>query len=125
MKDIMKNIMNNIDKKTKIFAILVFIFIVAGIIVTLTIGLNYELKYKNAKIIELYIQKEYEISDIKSITDEVLQNQEVLIQKVEVFEDSVSITAEEITDEQKNEIVNKVKEKYGIEISSDLFDVWL
>ena len=37
-----------------------------------------------------------------------------IIQKVEVFEDTVSITAKEISEEQKQNIITKVNEKYGI-----------
>ncbi|MEI3394135.1 MAG: hypothetical protein V8R82_00115 [Clostridia bacterium] len=39
-----------------------------------------------------------------------------MIQKVEVFEDSVSITAKDITDEQKQSIIDKVNEKYETEL---------
>ena len=111
--------MENISKKTKILSIIIAIIIIVGAIITFTTGLKFELKYQNAKRLELYIQKEFEISDIKQITDEVLSNQEVLIQKVEVYEDSVSIIAQEITDEQKENIINKINEKYGTEIKAE------
>ena len=43
----------------------------------------------------------------------------VIIRKVEVYEDSVSITAKEITDEQKQSIIDKINEKYQTELSAD------
>ena len=43
----------------------------------------------------------------------------VIIQKVEVYEDSVSITAKDITDEQKQNIIEKINEKYETELSAD------
>jgi preprotein translocase subunit SecF len=115
--------MKNISKKTKVLAFLVAIIIIAGIIVTLTIGLNYDLKYQESKKIELYIENEFDISDIKQITDETLPNQDVIIQKVEVYEDSVSIIAKDITDEEKTNLINKVNEKYELELSEDSIEI--
>ena len=103
--------MNN--NKVKIIAILSIIIIIAGIIMIITKGYNFDLKYSDANRILLDIGTTFNNKDIKSITDEVLGNQKVMIQKVEVFEDAVSITAEEITEEQKTNLINKMNEKYG------------
>ena len=65
------------------------------------------------------VAKEFEISDIKQITNEVMPNQPVIIQKVEVYEDTVSIISKDITDEQKSNLINKINEKYGTELSAD------
>ncbi len=113
----------NITKKTKIIAIIVAIIIIAGIAVTATIGLNYDLRYQSAQKIELYIGKDFNNSDIKNIVNEVMPNTPVIIQKVEVFEDTVSITAKEITDEQKQNIISKVNEKYGTNLSADSTEI--
>lgn len=115
--------MKDISKKTKIVIFLVAIIMIAGIIVTLTMGLNFELRYQEAKKIELYLEKDFEISDMKQITDEALQNQPTIIQKVEVYGDAVSILAKEITEEQKTNIINKVNEKYGTQISADSTEI--
>ena len=103
--------MNN--NKVKIIAILSIIIIIAGIIMIMTKGYNFDLKYSDSKRILLNVGTTFNNQDIKSITDEVLGNQKVMIQKVEVFEDAVSITAEEITEEQKTNLINKMNEKYG------------
>lgn len=113
----------NITKKTKIIAIIIAIIIIAGIAVTATIGLNYDLRYQSAQKIELYIEKDFNNSDIKNIVNEVMPNIPVIIQKVEVFEDTVSITAKEITDEQKQNIISKVNEKYGTNLSADSTEI--
>lgn len=111
--------MKEISKKVKILAFFIAIVMIAGIAVTLTIGLNFDLRYQETKKIQLYLEKEFELADIKQITNEVLPNQPVILQKVEVFEDTVDILARDITEEQKNDIINKVNEKYGIELSQD------
>lgn len=115
--------MKEISKKAKILALLVAIIIIAGVIVTLTIGLNFDLRYQETKKIQLYLEKDFEISDIKEITDEVLPNQNVMIQKVEVYEDSVSIISTDITEEQKINLINKINEKYGTELSADSTEI--
>lgn len=111
--------MKKMTKKQKMLSIIIAVIVIAGAIVTGVIGLNYDLRYQETKNIELYIAKDFEISDIKAITDEVMGKSPVIIQKVEVYEDSASITAKEITDEQKQSIIDKINEKYQTELSAD------
>ena len=111
--------MNKLVKNKPLLIIVIGIIILAGIIVIATMGFNFDLKYKKTQRIELNLEKEFEISDIKQITDEIFGKEQVIIQKVEIYEDAVSITAKEITDEQKNNLVTKINEKYETEISSD------
>lgn len=115
--------MKEISKKTKILAILIAIIIIVGMIVTFTIGLNFDLRYQEAKSVQLYLEKDFQIADIKQITDEVIPNQTVVIQKVEVFEDTVSILAKDMTEEQKGNLIHKVNEKYGLELSADSIQI--
>lgn len=103
----------------KILILIIAIILIAGVAIAVIKGFNFDLKYEEAKKVELYLQKQFEISDIKKITDEVIPNQKVLIQKVEVFEDTVSIITPNITDEQKSNLINKINEKYGTELSAD------
>lgn len=107
------------SKKMKIMALIIALVILVGIIVTFTVGLNFDLRYQEAKKIQLYLGKDFEITDIEAISKEILSNQKVMIQKVEVFEDTVSILAKEITEEQKNNIINKINEKYELELTAD------
>ena len=111
--------MKSMNIKAKILTIILIIIIIAGIIVIGTKGFNFDLKYEKSQKIELYLEQEFEINDIKAITNEVMQGKQVMIQKVEVFEDTVSITAKEITDEEKTNLITKINEKYGTELSAD------
>lgn len=110
-------------KKSKIVIGIIALVIIVGIIVTLTVGLNFDLRYQDSKRIELYLETDFNISDIKQITNEVMPREQVIIQKVEVYEDTVSITAKDITDEQKQSIIDKANEKYGTELSADSVEV--
>lgn len=109
--------------KKKLIMILVVLIAVIGILITATVGLNVDLKYQASQKIELYIEEEFEISDIQSIVNEVMPNTKTIIQKVEVFEDTVSITAKEISEEQKQNIITKVNEKYGINIEQEKIEI--
>jgi len=115
--------MEKLTKKTKAIFLILAVVIIAGIMVVATTGFNVELKMKQNNRVELYLEKDFEISDIKEITNEVFQYKPTVIQKVEVFGDTVSITADEITDEQKQQLVNKVNEKYSLELNADSIEI--
>lgn len=111
--------MKKLTLKVKIAVVILLLVLIAGVTMIFTMGFNFDLKYADSNNVQLYIEKDFEISDIKQITDEVLPGQDVIIQKVEVYADTVSITAKEITEDQKNDLVSKINEKYGTEIKSE------
>lgn len=111
--------MNKLDNKTKIWSVVILAIIVVGIVIIVTKGFNFDLRYKESQRIQLDLGKNFEISDIKNILDEIKPNEEILIQKVEVFEDSVAITANQITEEDMTSIISKVNERYGTELKAE------
>ncbi len=102
--------------KNKYWIILACLVVLA-IVIVISKGFNVGLKYSENEIISLEIEKEFEIADIKKITDEVFGNKEVIIQKVELYKDIVQITVDSVTDEQLQSLNEKINEKY--EISND------
>ena len=117
--------MEKIKKNKKIIiGILIAIILIAGIAITLTIGLNFDLNYQETKQIQLNLGTEFDKNDIKGITDEVFSGQKVMIQTVEVFKDAVSIRTTDITDEQKQSLIDKINEKYeSAEIEADSVEI--
>lgn len=115
--------MKNLTTKQKIVMSIIAIVIIAGIAIILTMGFNFDLRFQATKKIELYIGKNFEVSDIVNIANEVMPNERVIIQKVEVYEDSVIISAKEITEEQRQSIIDKVNEKYQLELKADETDI--
>lgn len=107
------------QKSIKILTALIVIILVVGAIVLFTKGLAFDLNYSESKKVEINLGKQFEEKDIKAITNEIFKDQPILIQAIEVYKDAVSITTTEITDEQKTELVTKLNEKYGTEISAD------
>ena len=111
--------MKEFIKSKQLKIILIALVIIAGIVMIAVKGFNFDLKYQDTQRVELYLKTEFNISDIRQITDEVFGNQKVMIQKVEVFEDSVSITTTSISDEQKSNLITKINEKYGTELTAE------
>lgn len=107
------------QKETKIFIALIAIILIVGTVMIFTKGFTFELKYQEAKKVEINLGKEFQEKDIKEITNEVFKNQPVMIQAIEVYKDAVSITTPEITEEQKTELVTKINEKYETELKAE------
>ena len=105
------------NKKIIAIAILALI-ILAGIVVVNILGFNKQLEFKQGQSIDVYVRKEIDEKKIKEIANEVL-GKENLVQLVEIYKDMVTIRAEQITEEQKNNIVNKIKENYEFEQTAE------
>lgn len=107
------------QKSAKIIIALIAIILIAGTIMICTKGLVFGLNYEDSKKVEINLGKQFEEKDIKEITNDVFGKQPVLIQAIEVYKDAVSITTTEITDDQKADLITKLNEKYGTDISAD------
>lgn len=106
-------------KKKNLIGILLGIIIIIGIILTATIGLNLDLMYLSHKSIDINLQKQFENEDVYKIAKEVFENQKVKVQKVELYEDMVSIIVKDATDEQLENLNTKLNEKYELENTKD------
>lgn len=107
------------QKSTKILVLMIAIILIAGAIMIFTKGLAFELKYQDNKKVEVNLGKEFTESDIRTITNEVFGEQQVIIQAIEVYKDAISITTTQITEEQKTELVTKINQKYETELKAE------
>lgn len=98
----------------KIVGAIIAVIILVGLILTFTMGLNFDLIYRQHKEIDINLKQEFENKEIKEIAKEVLDGKEVVVRKVELYEDMVSIAVEDITDEQLQSLNTKLNEKYGV-----------
>ena len=97
----------------KIIGIIILAIILIGIIITAIFGLNFDLKYREHKEIEIYIKQEFNNNDIKEICKEVLDNKQVYVSKIELYEDMACVIVEDISDEELEKINTRINEKYG------------
>ena len=105
----------------KIIQIVLMCLIIAGVIIVATIGFNVGTKYSETTLISIKIGKEFDLKDIKAITNEVFEKQNTQIQYVELYKDMVQITVKEASEEQIKTLNDKINEKY--EISNELSNV--
>lgn len=100
-------------KNIKIIAIAIMsLVILAGIVVVGIFGFNKELRYGQGQVINVYVEQMVDVTNIKKLVNECLAGKNNMVQTVEIYQDYVTIKAKEITEEQKNNIVNKLKENY-------------
>ncbi|OKZ57715.1 MAG: hypothetical protein BHV99_00430 [Clostridium sp. 26_21] len=105
-------------KRNVIILAIAMIIIIAGVIVTFTIGFNKQLRYQESQKIDIYVASEVDVKKIKDIANEVLGRNN-MVQTIEIYQDMVTIRAKSISDEQKDTIVNKVKENYEFEQTAE------
>ena len=67
---------------------------------------------------DVYVEQSVDENKIKDITHDVLGT-DSMVQTVEIYKDMVIIRAKEITEEQKNNIVSKIKENYEFEQTAE------
>lgn len=111
--------MKNISKKNKLIYAIVFLIIIAGIIVYFTKGFNFEMKYAKRDQIILANKTGFDSNKIYEISKEVFSNKNFEIREVNIFNNAVAISAPEIIEEEKGEIIEKINNEYGLEISTE------
>ena len=109
-------------KKNVIILAIAMIIVIAGIIVASTIGFNKQLRYQDSQKIDIYVASEVDVDKIKNIANEVLGRQN-MVQTIEIYQDMVTIRAKSISDEQKDSIVNKIKENYEFEQTAESTEI--
>ena len=101
-----------------IISAIIALIILAGIVVVNIWRFNKELQYENGQSIEIYLEQKADIAKIKDIVNNELGTKNK-VQTVEIYEDMVIIRAQSISEEQKNNIVNKIKENYQFEQTAE------
>ena len=101
---------------------IIALIILAGIVVVGVWGFNKELRFAQSQKIDVYVEQRVDTDKIKTIANEVLGMYN-MVQTVEIYQDMVTIRARSISEEQKNTIVNKVKEIYEFEQTVDKVNI--
>ena len=105
--------------KNKLLYIVLIIVIIIGAIVYKAKGFNKELNYSNRQEFEISAASTFDVSKVESIAKEILSNRKVKVQKVERFDNALEIISTEISEEEKQNIINKVNEEYNENISNE------
>ena len=98
--------------KNILLYVIICLIIIAGFAVWNSKGFNRELQYSSRYQIRLYKHTSFDISEVENIANEVLGETRHFVQKSEIYGNNVSIVSEEMSEEQRNQIVEKFNEKY-------------
>lgn len=111
--------MKNINNIKKMFMLLIAIIIIAGIIVICLKGFNYSSLYSKNQRMNIYMTKDFDIKEIENIAKEVLGTNKVEVQLGNTFGTVASIITKEITEENENRLIERINEKYEVEINKE------
>lgn len=103
-------------KKGILISIIVYaVIVITGFIIALTCGLKYDLLYLDHKEIDISLEQEFNNNDIYELTKQIVGNKNIVVQKVELYEDMVTISLSDINDEELSNLNDKINEKYNLE----------
>lgn len=109
------------SKKGKIISIILIIIFIIAIVLTGIRGLNVDLNYAEGVSVLFDINDQFNTKDIENIAREVWPDGQIIIQKVEVYDETALIKVSSVNDEQLQSLADKINEKYGLELQiSDL-----
>lgn len=114
----MKQLLNN----KKIIYIAIALIILIGIISIFVYRLNFTLMYSANTRINIYLGKDYDLKDIKQISEETFGTNQIIYQEIETFHDSIAITIKEASDEQIETLKTKLIEKYELDDSNQFLE---
>lgn len=101
----------------KIILLGIILIIIAGIFVVALKGVNVSLQLQQHESIVVKVGKSIELKDVKEICNNIFGDKDYIVKNVEMFSDSADIIVESITDEEKQELVKKINEKYQTKLT--------
>ena len=108
--------------KNKILYIILAVVFVISIIITVVVGFNVDLYLGEGYTVTVTEKDTVEVSEIKKIAAEIW-GKDVLVQKIEFFNDSVVIKVKDVDDEKLTQLKDKLNEKYSSELEVSNFNV--
>ena len=105
-------------KRDIIILAIMMIIIVIGIILASTIGFKKQLRFSDSQKIDIFVGQKIDLNKVKDIANEAIGHKN-MVQTIEIYGDMVTIRAQSISEEQKNTIINKIKEIYEFEQTAE------
>lgn len=106
-----------INKKIIILAISLVI-IVVGIVMALTLKFNLSLDYGKYTCLNVYMNQESNLDDVRQIVEENYNGQ-YSVEYTDEFNDTITIKLKDATDDEITQIKDKLTEKYEFEDETD------
>lgn len=103
----------------KIILLGIILLIISGIVVVALKGVKVSLILQQHEEINIYIGKPTNISDLEKICKEVFKDKRFIVRGLDIFTDAYSINVESVINEEKDELISKVNEKFGVNITTE------
>lgn len=100
----------------KIILLGIILLIIAGIVVVSLKGVKVSLNLQQHEEVTVYIGKPVELKEVKNICKEVFGNKYFIVIDVDTFKDAYSINVESLTNEEKQVLLTKINEKFGVNL---------
>ena len=94
----------------------IILLIIAGIVVVSLKGVKVSLNLQQHEEVTVYIGKPVELKEVKNICKEVFGNKYFIVIDVDTFKDAYSINVESLTNEEKQALLTKINEKFGVNL---------
>ena len=107
------------NNKNKLILLGIALLIIAGVVVVLLKGLNVPLTTQKHDQVSIVVAKEITLDEAEKICNEVFDNRKHEVKIIEIFNDTYSVEALSISDEEKNELVAKTNETFQTEIDAN------
>lgn len=98
--------------------IIILALIIIGTVFIIINKFAFNVNYSKNVRFEIDLGKDFEISDILAITNEVYPNQDAIVRKAGAFSDILTITLRDFEEEQNENLINKINEKYETEFTT-------
>lgn len=108
--------------KKIIFRCIIVVIFIASIITTFKLGMKVSPYYGEGETIIFQCTKDINVKEIEDISKQVFENQVILVQRVEFFNNSIQIKVQKIEDGDIKDLCAKVNEKYGTELEESDFN---
>ena len=105
--------------KNKLLYLILILIIIFGAIVYAIKGFNKELNYSNRQEFEISSASTLDEIKIEEIAKSVITDRGVKVQKLERFNNALEIISTSISEEEKENIINKINEECNESISND------
>ena len=103
----------------KILLLGIILLIISGIVVVALKGVKVSLILQQHEEINVYIGKPTNIKDMEKICKEVFKDKRFVVRGLDIFTDAYSINVESVINEEKDELISKVNEKFGVNITTE------
>ena len=103
-----------INKKIGLLALI--LLVIAGMVVVVLRGFNVSLMSRQHESLDIVLGKTFDVKDVRDICDKVFPDKKYVVRVIEVFKDAVEVNVESATDEEKQNLINELNTKYGLEL---------